>query len=308
MKKISKIASVILVLSLFAVMSLGSGSSGSTDTKAPASVSAGGSTVEKNDKSNTPSTAEPAKKDTSIDEIVLLEEKDIKITAKSFDAKGIFGPSIKLLIENNGTKSVTVQSRNASVNGYMVDTMLSCDVAAGKKANDELVFMRSELDIAGITTIADMEFSFHIFDSETWNDYLDTEIYSIKTSDAEGFNYTFDNSGFEVYNEGDVNIVVKGLGDSWTGPNIVVYIYNGSEKNICVQARDVSINGFMVESIFSSEVVAGKHCIDTISFLTSDLEKNEIDTIDEVELSFHIFDNATWNTIKDTAPVTITFN
>lgn len=307
MKKITKVMAIILVLSLFAVMALGSGSSTPSETKAPASVSTGGSSVEKNDSGNTPSATEPAKKDTTIEEVVLVDEKDIKITAKSFEAKGTFGSCIKLLIENNSSKAVTVQARNASVNGYMVETMLSSDVAAGKKANDELVFMRSDLEAAGITTIADMEFSFHIFDSETWHEYLDTDIVSIKTSEAEGFNYTFDNSGFEVYNEGDVNVVVKGLGDSWMGPNIVVYIYNGSGKDICVQARDVSINGFMVESIFSSEVVAGKHSIDTISFLSSDLEKNGIETIDEVELSFHIFDNATWNTIKDTAPVTISF-
>lgn len=308
MNKLTKISAVVLVLSLFAVMALGSGSGSSNDTKSPASVSAGSTSVEKSDSGDTPAAAEPAKKDTTIEEAVLVDEKDIKITAKSFDANSIFGPCIKLLIENNSSKAVTVQARNASVNGYMIDTMMSSDVAAGKKANDELVFMRSDLEAAGITTIADMEFSFHIFDSETWHEYLDTDIVSIKTSEAEGFNYTFDNSGFEVYSEGDVTVVVKGLGDSWMGPNITVYICNGSGKDIGIQAREVSINGFMVESIFSSEVAAGKHCIDTISFLSSDLEKNGIETIDEVELSFHIFDNATWRTIKDTDPVTINFN
>lgn len=307
MKKITNAIAVILVLSLFAVMALGSGSASSNETKAPASVSTGSAPVENNTVSGSPAATESAKEDTTIEEAVLVDQKDIKITAKSFNASGIFGPSIKLMIENNGSKSVTVQARNASVNGYMVETMMSCDVAAGKKANDELVFMRSDLESAGITTIADMEFSFHIFDSETWNDYLDTESFKISTSNAEGFNYSFDNSGFEVYNEGDVNIVVKGLGDSWMGPNIVVYIYNGSGKDICVQARDVSVNGFMVDSIFSSEVVSGKHSIDAISFLSSDLEKNGIEAIEDVELSFHIFESANWNTIKDTAPVTISF-
>lgn len=307
MKKITKIAALVLVLAIFAAMALGSGSGSSNETKAPASVSTGGASAEKTDSAKSPAAAEPARKDTTIEEVVLVDQKDIKITAKSFDAKGTFGPSIKLLIENNSSKSVTVQARNASVNGYMIETMLSSDVAAGKKANAELVFMRSALDAAGISTIADMGFSFHIFDSETWNDYLDTELFSITTSEAEGFNYSFDSSGFEVYNDGDVNIVVKGLGESWMGPTVVVYIYNGSGKNICVQARDVSINGFMVNSIFSAEVVAGKHCVDALSFLSSDLEENGIESIDEVELSFHIFDNTNWNTIKDTAPVTINF-
>ena len=73
------------------------------------------------------------------------------------------GPAIKLLIENNNETGYTVQAWGASVNGYMVETMLSSDVAACKKANDELVFMDSDLEAAGITTIADVEFYFHIF-------------------------------------------------------------------------------------------------------------------------------------------------
>lgn len=307
MKKSLRIIAAALVLTIFAVMALGSGSGSSGDVKSPASVSTGGSSAEKTDKAKA-SEDKSAEQEVTIEEAVLVDEKDIKITAKGFDAKGVFGPNLKLLIENNGTKSVTVQTRNTSVNGYMVETMISCDVAAGKKANDEMTFLSSDLEAAGIATFADMEFSFHIFDSETWDTYLDTDLIDIQTSAAEGFNYEYDNSGFEVYNDGGVNVVVKGRGDSWMGPNIVVYIYNGSDRNICVQARDVSINGFMVDSIFSSEVMAGKHCIDTISFLSSDLEKNGIESIDDVELSFHIFDDESWSTIKDTNPVTITFD
>lgn len=301
MKRMMRFLAVVLVLASFAVMAMGSGSS---ETKAPVSVSTGGESAQKSDGG---STQAAAAKEVTIEETVLLDEKDIKITAKSFDAKSLFGPCIKLLIENNGSKSVTVQTRGSSVNGYMVDTMMSADVAPGKKANEELNFMSSDLEAAGITTIADMEFSFHIFETETWNDYLDSKPVSVKTSEAEGFSYTFDDSGFEAYNEGDVRIVVKGLGDSWLGPNVVVYIFNGSGKEITVQARDVSINGFMVESFFSSDVLAGKHAVDSVSFLSTDLEKNGIETIEEVELSFHIFDSASWNTIRDTEPVTINF-
>lgn len=316
MKKSMRILAIILVLSLFAVMAMGSGSSDSGDVKEPNSVSTGGNTAEQNtnnstnssDSSNTTEATSPAKKDVTIDEVVLLDESGVKITAKSLDLKGIFGPAIKLLIENNSDKSLTVQTRSTSVNGYMIETMLSSDVAAGKKANDELVFMSSELNTAGITTIADMEFSFHIFDSETWDTYLDTDLISVKTSAAEGFTYEFDNSGYSAYNGNGVEIIVKGLSeDSFFGPSIVVFISNTSDKNVCVQARDVSINGFMVDPMFSSEVVSGKHAISTITFLSSELEENEITAIEEVELSFHVFDNGTWDGIVDTDPVTITF-
>ena len=162
---------------------------------------------------------------------------------------GFFGPEIKLLIENGSEKSVTVQSRNTSVNGYMIEPMLSADVAAGKKANDTLTLTQSDLDAAGITTIADIELSFHIFDSESWDTIIDSDPIRIETSAADGFEYLYDDSGDLVYNENGVEIVVKGLSEdgSWLGPSIVVYIKNTGDKNVTVQARDVSINDFMKE-------------------------------------------------------------
>ena len=87
----------------------------------------------------------------------------------------------------------------------------------------------------------------------------------------------------------------------------MVYIENNSDKNITVQTRDVSIDGFMVEAMFSCDVVAGKRAVDAITFMESDLTENEITAINDVELSFHVFDMNDWNTIADTEVVTITF-
>ena len=318
MKKSVRIICVVMVLALFALMAMGSGSDDrAKEVKEPSSVSTGGTEASKGDGSDNGKAGTPTKEpvttkepEITIEESVLYDQNGIKITAKSFNAKAMFGPSVKLLIENNAEKSITVQSRNESVNGYMIDSMLSCDVAAGKKANDELVFMKSDLALAGITTIADMEFSFYFFDSASWTDSFESDQVTIKTSAADGFTYTFDDSGHKVYDENGIEIVVKGLAkdDSWLGPQIVVYISNNSNKNFTVQVRDVSINGFMIDSIFSTDVRIGKHAIDTITFMSSDLEENEIETIEEVELSFHVYDMEHWNTVVDTAPVTIKFD
>lgn len=314
MKKVAKALSLILVLALFAVMAMGSGSgssNSSSDVKTPSSVTSGGQDASSKpaDSAAAPSNSSSAP-ETTIEEAVLLDQGGIKITAKSFNAKGTFGPEIKLLIENDSAKSITVQSRNTSVNGYMVETMMSADVAAGKKANDSLTIMRSDLETAGISTVADIEFSFHIFDSTTWDTIIDSDMVKIETSAAEGFTYSYDDSGDQVYNDNGVEIVVKGLSESgsWLGPAVVVYIYNSGSRDVTVQARDVSINGFMVESVFSSDVVAGKHAMDTITFLSSDLESNGIEKIESIELSFHVFDMSSWDTIVDTAPVTINFD
>lgn len=244
-----------------------------------------------------------------ISETVLVDEAGVKVTAKSLEYGGLFGPELKLLVENNSGKDLTFQSRNASVNGYMIETMMSIDVADGKKANDSLTFMDSDLEASGIETIADMEFSLHIFTAEDWEDYLNTPLIQLKTTAAASYEYTFDDSGDLLYSGDEIKIVAKGFSEdqSLFGPSIVVYIENNSGKDITVQTRNVSINGFMAEAIFSSDVLTGKRAVDAITFLSSDLEENGITGFDEVELSFHIFESAGWNTIVDTDIITMAF-
>lgn len=267
-----------------------------------------GATNSANPPANVSGNDTPAPAEVTITETLLVDESGIKITAKSLSNDGLFGPELKLLIENESGKNLTVQSRNTSVNGYMIEPMLSTDVATGKKANDTLVFSSSDLETCGITTIADMEFSFHIFTTDDWETYLDTDPIQLNTSAAATYEYTYDDSGDIAYEKDGIKIVVKGLSqDELLGPSIVVYIENTGKKNITVQTREVSINGYMVEPIFSCDVVVGKHAVDTITFLDSELEENEITEIETVDLTFHIFDADSWTTITDTKPITIDF-
>lgn len=246
---------------------------------------------------------------TTINEVVLVDMADIKITAKELSNDGLFGAELKILIENNSTYDLTVQARNASVNGYMIETMLSADVAAGKKANDELIFSATELEACGIETIADIEFAFHIFNTEDWNTYLDTDLIQVKTSAADSYVYTYDDSGMTVYDENKLKIVAKGISeeDSFFGPGLILYMYNSGDRSVSIQTRDVSINGFMVESIFSVDIMPGKHAVSSVTFMNSDLENNSITEITDLELSFHIFDSNTWETIADTDKVSLDF-
>ena len=254
-------------------------------------------------------TKEPSQAEVTIHETVLVDEVGIKITATGLESDAIFGSELKLLIENNSGKDLTFQCRNASINGYMVGTVMSVNVANGKKANDSLTFMEADLEACKIDAIADMEIAFHIFDTSNWKTYLDTSAIQVKTSIADTYPYRYDDSGNLAYEGNGVKIVVKGLSEESCilGPSIVVYIENTSGQNLTVQTRNVSINGFMVNATFSCEIAAGKRAVDAITFLESDLEKNGITAITDVELSFHIFDFETWNTTVDTGAIQIAF-
>lgn len=117
----------------------------------------------------------------SIISIVLLEQDGIKITLKGYDPGSdfSFGPELKLLVENNSTKNITVQVRDVSVNGFMTDPSCSIDVVNGKKANGSITWFASELEENEITKICDVEFTFHIFDSEDWETVLDSDVITV---------------------------------------------------------------------------------------------------------------------------------
>lgn len=241
-----------------------------------------------------------------IEEFVLLDEKSVKITAKNIDYSGLFGPEIKVLIENNSSQNLTVQARGTSVNGYMVETMFSADVAAGKKANDAITLLDEDLKTCGISTIADIELAFHVFKTDNWETYLDSTPVILKTSAADSYTYSYDQEGTLVYDEKNIKIIFKELNEGGIlGPELVMYIHNAGDKSVTVQTREVSIAGFMIDPLFSTEVCAGKHAISGVTFLSGDLEDNGIEELTDVELSFHIFDTDTWKTIDDTDTVTL---
>ncbi len=79
--------------------------------------------------------------------------------------------------------------------------------------------------------------------------------------------------------------------------NIKLKIENNSEVPITVQERNLSINGIMTRSIFSPDVAVGKTANDEISIFASDLEENGIEQIENVELSFIVFNKDSFSTI-----------
>lgn len=315
MKKRLKLLTVVLCLTFFAAMAIGSGSTGSGEDKEISSVS--NESEEKEESSKEEVISEEAEKEetsaddataVSIEEQVLYDENDIKITATGIE-DGWLGTELKLLIENNTDQSITVQAKNANVNGYMVTTMMSADVAAGKKANDSLTFETSGLKECGIDSIATMEFAFHIFDAESWDDIVDTDMIKIETSIAESYTQTYDDSGEVLVDSNGIKIVGKGLSadDSFWGPGVILYIENNTDQDVTVQTRDVSVNGFMTEASMSEDIVAGKRAISAVQFYSSDLEENSIEDITDVELYFHIFDLESWDDIFDSDVISISF-
>ena len=272
-------------------------------------IGCGGNNDEIASAPNATSAPTPLTTETSIQETVIVDNDILTITAKSFSIDAsIFGPSIKLLIENHSNKTIVVQALNASVNGFMIDTTFSSTIGPGKKSYDNLTFNSTDLKDANITTLNDIEFVIYAFDNDTWNSVFTSDIINIQTSSINEIKSNYNSDGDEIFNNDSVKIIYQGMRDDpYWGIEFVFYIENNSDKNIIVQVNTISINGFMVDSIMSPTICANKKIVEGLTVLQTDLENNEITELENMEISFKIIDENTWDILYTTEPFIVEF-
>lgn len=288
MKKTYLLGLVAMML-LFGMMSLGSGSDTSEESKEivvedtdPTADTTDGATV----------TEESSTSDITIDEQVLFEQDGLKVTATEYVTDSVFGDGIKLLIENNGSTDVGLGCNALIVNDYMISDLFSSTVAAGKKDYETLSLSSSGLKAAGIENVGQIEIYFHTFDADSYMTISDIDCVTIKTSAYDIMDSTPNDSGQELYNADGIRIVGKYVDEnSFWGAAVLLYIENNSGKNKVIQCDDMSINGFMVTPYFSSTVYDGKKAIDDITLMSTELEENNITSVDDIELKFRIMND-----------------
>ena len=291
MRKGVKVLSLLLVLLIFAGMAMGSGSS---DGESGASIT---------------STEAKEEKKITIEEQVLLDQEGLKITAKEYVEDTIWGEGIKLLVENNTQKNLGVNCKAVIVNNYMITDLFSASIAAGKKSNETLYMTSNQLEAAGIENIGQVEMYFHVYDSDSYDTIFDADVVTLKTSAFEDMDVTAEVSGTVLYEANGIKVMGKYVDeDSVWGAAVLLYLENNTDKNVAVSCENMSINGFMVTPLFHSDVYSGKKAVDDITILSSDLEENSITKIEEIEVSFRIYNSDTYDTIADSDPVKLTIN
>ena len=308
----AKMSKVLLALLLAFVMLFATACSIDDEVKAPANVNGDSSATNGDTGSNNGNsgnnTESGSNQEVTLAESVLYDANGIKVTVKGLE-DGFMGPEIKMLIENDSTKNILITSDSVSANGYMMPgASLYAEVAAGKKANESLTLMSSELDQSGIETLSQLQFYLQIQDPETWDTIKTTNLITLTTSAAD-YVQPVDDSGDVVYNDKGYKVVCKGLKQDiiWDG-TVVFYMENTSGKSVSIYAENVSVNGFMTEAGLWSDLRPNTKIVDGMSMLDlSDLEITNIDEIKNIEFNLRIVDESTWEDIATTDAITLTF-
>lgn len=214
---------------------------------------------------------EDLKTTASLEETILVDENDIKITVTGMEYTE-YDIKLKLMLENNSDKSLSFTSGSAgyscnAVNGYMVDEgYLNVDIAAGKKANESISFSRDELSLYGITEIADIQLGFVIRDEDFNRVYIGPR--QVRTSVADSYDYEEDtyrqlvSSGAweklfkctidyfaeeELYHQDGVKIISEALMTNKDGEKLILLeVQNDSEDLVTVGSSDIMVNGLMI--------------------------------------------------------------
>ena len=242
----------------------------------------------------------------TIEEAVVFEKDGIKITAKEYTTDSIWGDGIKFLLENDTDKNITVGITALIVNDFMINDTFVAEIAAGKKTNETMKLSTTALNAAGIDVIGQIEVYFHMYDSDTWDDIAKSDCITIKTSLYDKMDKTVDDAGQVLFDQDGIKIVGKYVDESsFWGAGIVLYIENNTDKNVLIQVDNFSVNGFTLSSVlFSCDVYAGKKAVDDVTLLSSELEENDIKSVDEVTLKFVIINPDTYDTITKSDEIT----
>ena len=82
--------------------------------------------------------------------------------------------------------------------------------------------------------------------------------------------------------------------DFW-GFKLDVFLENKTDKTLMFSAEDVSVNGFMIDPLWATEVAGGKKENTDISWLSSELETNGIESVETIEMKVSVYDSDNWS-------------
>lgn len=114
-----------------------------------------------------------------------------------------------------------------------------------------------------------------------------------------------------IVDKNDVKFILTSAAyeDGFWGQMIDVRLENNTTKNLMYSLDAVSINGYMVDVLFATEVAAGKKENTSITIFSTDLEKNKITSIENIEFTLRIYDWNDWEAddiVKETYKIEFT--
>lgn len=241
----------------------------------------------------------------NIDQEIIYNEKDIIIVAKGFDFSDT-EPKFIFYVENNSKYTYEFNSRNVSVNNFMVYTKIEEKVLSGEKKEIAMKFLDHELFIQRIETIEDISFEINMTRiSKKPKEYTTGDILLMTGLTAEKSSEI--TNGQKIVDDEDVKITYLDMEYEEENTTLYFCIENRNTQEITVSAikRKAKIGDKTVEISFNHDVLPYKNKIAKLIIKNEDLQDVDKSKITSLSTELMIFDTKTRATIFKAGEITI---
>ncbi|MBR3759661.1 MAG: hypothetical protein IKK47_01525 [Ruminococcus sp.] len=231
----------------------------------------------------------------SFSEVIAVDNAECTIKITDIDPDNLWGYSLKTTLENKSSdKTYMFSVDSASINGVQCDPFFASEVASGKKSNEEISFTTDTLDENGIGDYTDIELSFRVYDNDDWlADPVAEEtvhVYPYGEEKASTFVREAQASDNILIDNDYITAIATGYeeDDLW-GYTVNLFLINKTNNDVMFSVDEASVNNIMCDPFFAETVSAGKCSFSSMSFSDTTLEKNGIETIEEIEFKLHAY-------------------
>ena len=224
---------------------------------------------------------------------VIVDNDICRFEITGVDPDALFGYTLKAVLENKSEYNLMFAWENTSVNGVMNDPLFATDVAAGKKATADICFMN------GIKSADEIAFTLRVYDNDDWmKDPFIEEEYAIYPTGLSKESIVYEekdlSDSFVVVDNENISFAIEETGvDSIWGYYVKVYMENKTDKNLMFAWEDVSVNGFMSDPFWATEVAAGKKNTSDVYFFNLE-EDGVTGDVSEIEFKLRVYDSDDW--------------
>lgn len=238
-------------------------------------------------------------------EQVIYDADGIRVTVKGMEENTMTGTNIRILLENGTDRNIVFSGDLFVVNDVTVPGYLYAEAAAGTRKNDAIEFYTDALNASGIAYIGEIRgFDTRIVDTDTYETLAEVPLELITAYAREG-SYAHDESGVKLYDDQGILVTAQMISTEFYGRTARLLVKNETEKDIIVEAENISVNGYTVDAWLYDTVVADTVRYCQLDLFQSGLEENGIDQIETISFRLNFLDAASFDTIAQSEVLTV---
>lgn len=227
---------------------------------------------------------------------VLVDREDLYFAIRDVKDDSALDYTWQVYVENRTDKNLMFSFERVAVNGVMCDPYWAEVIAAGKKGNCEIVWLRDSLDQRQITDVRKVEFTLNIYNDDIYTEaplmHDSFTVYPLGHDEAADKNVVRKLTLADqiLVDNRDCTILVTGFepDNSW-GYVMNLYLVNKTDQDLVFNVDDSWINDNPCFTYWTEIVTAGNAAYSSILWEKADLEESEIQVVRKISLPMLVY-------------------